>query len=56
MSNPIKLCKVFQSIIINNCTTESDRFNLYADDKFQQKKFSKDECCNVNDIIKRLFD
>ena len=62
MSNPIKLCKVFQTIIINNCTitaTESDKFNLYADDKFQQKKFLKGECCNgdnVNDIIKRLFD
>ena len=62
LGSPMKLCKVFQNIIINNCTltaTESDKFNLYADDKFQQKKFLKGECCNgddVTNIIKRLFD
>jgi hypothetical protein len=62
LGSPMKLCKIFQTIVTSNCTltaTELDKFNLYADDKFQQKKFSRGECCNgddINSIIKRLFD
>ena len=61
LSKPMTLCKMFQELIISKCTftpTESDKFNLYGDDKIQQKRFestidSKEDTCQV---IKRLFD
>ena len=62
MGQPMKLCKIFQDIIITNSTftlTESDKLNLHSDDKLQQKKFASGECGNGDDIegiIKSLFD
>ena len=61
LSQPITLCKMFQELITSKCTftpTESDKFNLYGDDKIQQKRFessidSDEDTCQV---IKRLFD
>jgi hypothetical protein len=61
LGQPMGLCKMFQDVIISKSTftpTESDKFNLYGDDKFQQKRFSStrdidEETCQV---IKRLFD
>lgn len=55
------LCKMFQHIIKSNCTftsTETDKFNLYGDDKLQQKRFSnlKDTDEDVCKVLKRLFD
>ena len=52
---------MFQELIVEKSTftpTESDKFNLYGDDKFQQKRFASnrdldEETCQV---IKRLFD
>ena len=62
LAQPISLYKMFHELIISKSTftsTESDKFNLYGDDKLQQKRFES----NTNDsdedtcqIIKRLFD
>jgi len=62
LSHPMELCKMFQGIIIKNCTftcTELDKFDLHGDDKLQQTKYISGECGNGDDtqgIIKRLFD
>lgn len=61
LSKPLEICKIFQDIIISKCTftsTETDKFNLYGDDRIQKKRFIKlkdqeDDSCN---IIKLLFD
>ena len=56
-----KLCKVFQDIIKSKCTftpTESDKFNLYGDDKLVQKRFNnmKDSNEKSTNAIKQVFD
>jgi len=61
LSKPNSLCKVFQQIIVNNCTldcTETDKFNFYADDKLQQKRLesSIDTEDDVSSVFKQLFD
>lgn len=61
LAKPNLLCKTFQKIIIDNCTftsTETDKFNLYGDDKLQQKRLSSaiDTDEDVCKIFKRLFD
>ena len=61
LAKPNLLCKTFQKIIIDNCTftsTESDKFNLYGDDKLQQKRLSTavDTDEDVCKVFKRLFD
>ena len=61
LSKPMQLCKMIHDIIVSECTfttTEYDKFDLYGDDKLQQKRFStiqddEDESC---DVIKQLFD
>ena len=61
LSRPIELCRVFQDIVISKCTftpTETDKFNLYGDDRLQQKRFvkAKDNPEDSQRIIKMLFD
>lgn len=61
ISKPIELCKSFQQIIIEKSTftpTETDKFNFYADDRLQQKRFKKpkDDTENIQRVIKMLFD
>ena len=61
LAQPITLCKLFQDIIKEKCTltsTESDKFDLYGDDKLQQKKFASTKDTNEDtcQIMKRLFD
>ena len=61
LSKPNSLCKVFQQLIVNNCTldcTETDKFNFYADDKLQQKRLesSIDNEEDVASVFKQLFD
>ena len=61
LAKPITLCKILQELIISKSTftpTESDKFNLHGDDKFQQKRFetSVDSDEDIYQIIKRLFD
>lgn len=61
ISQPKLLCKMFQDIIKTKCTispTEFDKFDLYGDDKFQQKRFTntKDTHNDIFQVIKRLFD
>jgi hypothetical protein len=61
LSKPNSLCKVFQQIIVNNCTldcTETDKFNFYADDKLQQKRLesSIDTEDDISSVFKQLFD
>ena len=61
LSKPMELCKNFQQIIIAKSTftpTETDKFNFYADDRLQQKRFKKpkDDRENTERIIKMLFD
>jgi hypothetical protein len=61
IGQPMKFCRMFQEVVIEKSTftpTESDKFNLYGDDKFQQRRFNKivdidEDTCQV---IKRLFD
>ena len=59
LSKPISLCKTIQDIIINKCTfspTESDKFNLYADDKLQRFTHKNDTEENTYSVIKQIFD
>ena len=61
LSKSMELCKNFQQIIIAKSTftpTETDKFNFYADDRLQQKRFKKpkDGRENTERIIKMLFD
>lgn len=61
LAQPMLLCKIFQDIIKTKCTitpTEFDKFDLYGDDKFQQKRFisTKDNDYDICQVIKRLFD
>jgi hypothetical protein len=61
LGQPMKLCRIFQKLIMEKSTftpTESDKFNLYGDDKLQQKRFTSsiDTDENTCQIIKRLFD
>lgn len=61
IGQPMGLCRIFQNIIIEKSTftpTESDKFNLYGDDKLQQKRFlsHKDSDEYTCQVIKRLFD
>jgi hypothetical protein len=61
LSKPIEMCKILQDIVKTNCilkSTELDKFNLYADDKLQQKRFSSanDSDKDICDIIKTIFD
>ena len=61
LSQPMSLCKMFQNIIQTKCTitpTEYDKFDLYGDDKFQQKRFisTKDDDSDTYQVIRRLFD
>ena len=61
LAKPNLLCKTFQKIIMNNCTfnsTETDKFNLYGDDKLQQKRLSVavDTDEDVSKVFKQLFD
>lgn len=61
LAKPMHLCKMFQELITSTSTftpTESDKFNLYGDDKLQQKKFesSQDSDEDTSQVIKRLFD
>jgi hypothetical protein len=61
LAQPMALCRMFQEVVIEKSTftpTESDKFTLYGDDKYQQKRFNKtidldEDTCQV---IKRLFD
>ena len=61
LSRPKTFCQLLQEIIMTKCKitpTEADKFDLYADDKLQQKKFasmknSDEDMCT---IMKRLFD
>lgn len=61
LAKPNSLCRTFQNIIKDNCTftsTETDKFNLYGDDKLQQKRFStladtEEDVCKV---LKSVFD
>jgi hypothetical protein len=60
ISQPIKLCKLFQSIIVKNCTftpTDRDKFNLCGDDRLQQKRFisNSEDINNMHNTIKQLF-
>ena len=61
LSQPINFCRIFQEIIITKCTitpTKKDKFDLYGDDKLQQKRFTstKDSDEDTCDVMKRLFD
>jgi polyhydroxyalkanoate synthesis regulator phasin len=61
LSKPIAMCRLFQEIIIKKCVitlTEIDKFNLYGDDKMQQKRFDgiQDKHGNTIEIIKKIFD
>ena len=61
LSKPMELCRSFQQIIIEKSTftpTETDKFNFYADDRLQQKRFKKPKDYNENTqrVIKMLFD
>ena len=58
---PMQLCRMFHDLIMEKSSfipTESDKFNLYGDDKFQQKRFAStsDTDEETAQIIKRLFD
>ena len=60
LSRPMELCRIFQGIVVSKCTftpTETDKFNLYGDDRLQQKKFSKSKDTSENSerIVKMLF-
>ena len=61
LSRPMELCRVFQDIVVSKCTftpTETDKFNLYGDDRLQQKRFAKakDKPEDSQRIVKMLFD
>lgn len=61
LASPKKLCKLFQDIIIENCTftaTDTDKFNLYSDDKLQKNRFNKTNDTNESfyNIVRQLFD
>jgi hypothetical protein len=59
LANRMKVCKLFQSIIIKRCTftcTELDKFNFHSDDKLQQKKYMSIESDDVDSTIRQLFD
>jgi hypothetical protein len=61
LSRPITFCELFKNIIITKCiitTTGIDKFDLYADDKIQQKRLAsaKDLDENTCHVMKRLFD
>ena len=61
LSRPMELCRVFQEIVVSKCTftpTETDKFNLYGDDRLQQKRFAKtkDSPEDSERIVKMLFD
>ena len=61
LAKPNLLFKTFQQIIIDNCTftsTETDKFNLYGDDKLQQKRLSsfQNSDQDISKIFERLFD
>ena len=61
LAKPNSLCKTIQQIIIDNCTfttTETDKFNLYGDDKLQQKRLASavDTDDDISKVFKRVFD
>ena len=61
LSQPITLCKMFQEIIVTKCTltpTETDKFDLCGDDKYQQKRFlsTQDLDEDTSQVFKRVFD
>ena len=61
LSRPMELCRVLQEIVVSKCTftpTETDKFNLYGDDRLQQKRFAKtkDSPEDSERIVKMLFD
>lgn len=61
LGQPVKLCKILQHIVMSQCqftATEADKFDLTADDKLQQKRFTKavDSEEDLYKIIKQLFD
>lgn len=59
LSNPIECCNLFRTLIKENAThkqTKKDKWNMYADDDFQKKRFKKNVKPDILDIIKPLFD
>lgn len=61
LSKPMEICKLVQEIIVSKCTmtsTEYDKFDLYGDDKIQQKRFSNTKYSDKDSLqtIKSLFD
>lgn len=61
LAKPMTLCRMFQDIIMSKCTTiatESDKFDFFADDKIQQKRFTStfDSEEDMYQIIKMIFD
>lgn len=59
LSNPIQCCNLFRTLIKENAThkqTKKDKWNMYADDDFQKKRFKKNVKPDIVDIIRPLFD
>jgi hypothetical protein len=64
LTHPIKFCKTIQTIVINNCgyipNADNDKFNLTADDKVQQKKFTSGNSSLPKDhyyhLVQQIFD
>lgn len=60
LGNPIECCNLFRRIIkekaSNDGQMKKDKWNIYADDEFQKKRFRKNNNPDILDIIKPLFD
>jgi len=62
LGNPIECCNLFRRLIKENASSigqmKKDKWNIYADDEFQKKRFKKDKNKNpdILYIIKPLFD
>ena len=64
LTHPIKFCKTIQTMVINNCgyvpNTDNDKFNLTADDRVQQKKFTSYSGSLPKDhyyhLVQQIFD
>lgn len=61
LSQPLKACLILRKLVKKKAVfiaSKADKFNLYADDKIQQKRMTKavDNEKDIYDVIKRVFD
>lgn len=64
LSSTMSFCKMLQEVVMRNSTwkpTEKDKFNLYGDDKLQQRRFKneegrEEETSTVEGYLRSLFD